>query len=300
MAALRNCGVEFELFLVTGKGAFGYLKNLPLLKKSIAASRCTIVHAHFGLSGMLAVLQRKVPVVITFHGTDIQKLRSNLVSSVASLLSSHNIFVSMPLKTKLLARNRAKYSIVPCGVDTEKFYPMDKFQARKLLGLQRDVSLVLFSSSFDNQIKNYELARKAIMGLSNCVLIEACGRSREEMCLLFNACDILLITSFYESSSQVAKEAMACNCPIVSTDVGIVRELTSGIEGCYITSYAPDDITDKVKRVLEFKGRTRGREKITGMGNEEIAKKVIEIYYRVAIHGRRAIREMSRVRAGVK
>ena len=51
-----------------------------------------------------------------------------------------------------------------------------------------------------------------------------------------NASDLLLITSFSETGPIVAKEAIACNCPIVSTDVGDVKILINNIRNCFITN----------------------------------------------------------------
>ena len=71
--ALRALGAEVNFFGLQGKGIRGYLKNLPLLKKKIWEFRPNVVHAHYGLSGLLANLQRFVPVVTTYHGSDINE-----------------------------------------------------------------------------------------------------------------------------------------------------------------------------------------------------------------------------------
>ncbi|MCZ6594906.1 MAG: glycosyltransferase [Bacteroidetes bacterium] len=281
MSALNKTGVKTELFLIKGRGVFGYLKNLPLLRQSIGLSECSAIHAHFGLSGMLAVLQRKVPVIITFHGTDIRQFPLNVISSVASCFSKWNIFVSELLKEKLLLRHKKKYSIIPCGVDFEKFFPMDKTRARQLLRLVEDKFYILFSSAFDNPIKNYQLARKAVQPINNAVLLELKDYTREEVNLLFNACDLLLITSCFESSSQVAKEAMACNCPIVSTDVGIVGKLISNQDGCYLTSYDPSEVQNKIESAINFRKRTNGRSKVLNFNNNLIAEKLLHVYGQV-------------------
>jgi glycosyltransferase involved in cell wall biosynthesis len=91
------------------------------------------------------------------------------------------------------------------------------------------------------------------------------------------------MTSIREGSPQIIKEAMACGCPIVTTDVGDVKKVISTIEGCYITSFNPYEIAEKIKIALEFSRknkRTKGRKKIVelGLNNEAIVSKLMNVY----------------------
>lgn len=72
---MDKLGINVIYFGIKGKGVFGYLKNYFKLYKTVLHENVDIVHAHYGLSGLLAILQRKVPVVITFHGSDIYDKR---------------------------------------------------------------------------------------------------------------------------------------------------------------------------------------------------------------------------------
>ena len=94
IAALQQEGVQIIRYGVTGKGITGYLSELPALRRLIRAERPDIVHAHFGLSGLLANLQRLVPVVTTYHGSDINVPKILRFSRIAMRLSAFNIFVS--------------------------------------------------------------------------------------------------------------------------------------------------------------------------------------------------------------
>ena len=99
------------------------------------------------------------------------------------------------------------------------------------------------------------------------------------------ATDVLLMTSFSEGSPQVIKEAMACDCPIVSVDVGDVKERTEGVEGCYVSDTRnPQELSVLLKKALVFKGKTRGREKLLadGLDNESVVQRLIGIYENVA------------------
>ena len=112
-------------------------------------------------------------------------------------------------------------------------------------------------------------------------LIELKGYSRQEVNLLMNACDVALMTSLMEGSPQFIKEAMACNCPIVSTNVGSVEEIYNNADACFLTSFNPEDVSDKLKLALEFGSKTNGRDKIAYLENQIIAEKIISIYQSV-------------------
>ena len=94
IAALQARGVQIIRYGVTGHGIMGYLRELPALRRLIRAERPDIVHAHYGLSGLLANLQRLVPVVTTYHGSDINVPKILRFSRIAMRLSAFNIFVS--------------------------------------------------------------------------------------------------------------------------------------------------------------------------------------------------------------
>jgi len=121
------------------------------------------------------------------------------------------------------------------------------------MGLKQNDTIILFSGSFTNKVKNYPLARKALALVDqNIKLIELKGYSREQVNLLLNSCNVALLTSFSEGSPNFIKEAMACNCPVVSTDVGDVKEITSNIDGTYICDFSPDDVAKKTFKSLGF------------------------------------------------
>ena len=94
MAVLQACGMEILHYGITGKGIIGYLRELPALRRMIRAEQPDLIHAHYGLSGLLANFQRRVPVVTTYHGSDINVPSILRFSKIAMRLSAHNIFVS--------------------------------------------------------------------------------------------------------------------------------------------------------------------------------------------------------------
>lgn len=281
---LNKYGVETDYFTIEQKGPFGYLKSRMALTRKIEEFRPQIIHAHYGLSGLLANMQRKIPVVTTYHGSDINNDKAFLFSKISIRLSKHNIFVSHKNIEK--ANVKDKYSLIPCGVDTNLFSPKEKTECRKQLNLASDKKYVLFAGAFNNTVKNAPLARSATDKLNNVQLLELKGYTRQEVVLLMNAVNVCLMTSFTEGSPQFIKEAMACNCPIVSVDVGDVKELLGDTVGCYVCDmYEEYEVSQKLRLALEFGKRTNGRERIETLelNSETISTKIITIYNQLTV-----------------
>ena len=275
---LSRLGVSFCLYPIKGKGILGYLKNIRPLRHAIRRENPDIIHSHYGLSGFISVFYLRCPKVVTFHGTDLNLDKERMISSVVSLFSDYRIFVSEKLVHRLIFRATKNFQVIPCGVNLNEFYPVEQKKAKELLGLDRTKRYILFASGFANWIKNATLAFEAVHRLKEVELLELSNRKRDEVNLLLNAVDVLLMTSFAEGSPVIIKEAMAANCPIVSTDVGDVKALVSGVDGCYISSYDPVDVAAKISLALAFNGRTRGREKVLHLDNALIAEKIYKIY----------------------
>ena len=288
--ALREQGCECEYYHIKGKGMMGYLREVPGLRKKIREWKPDVVHAHYGLSCLVANLAtRRVPVVSTYHGSDINVKSVRPFSKMAMWLSAWNVFVSKRNMALVGAIEGKKASLVPCGVNLPQPWSELKKQKVEQLTLNQWVEgvlepnkkHVLFAGAFDNAIKDPELAKESVALLDNVQLIELKGFIRDQVNALMYSCDVFLMTSKTEGSPQVIKEAMACGCPIVSVDVGDVAERTEGVEGCYVVpTREPKDIVEALKKALAFKGRTNGREKIIefGLTNEMVAKQIIEIY----------------------
>ena len=284
-AAIQDVDCEIVFFGLQGKGVRGYLNNLSALKQKISESQPDVIHAHYGLSGLLANFQQKIPVVTTYHGSDINEKKVLRFSKLAMRFSAWNIFVSQ--KTLEIAKPSKKYTLLPCGIDLSDLQLTDKSEARRKMGLDFDKKYILFAGAFDNQVKNAPLAKESVTLLNDksVELLELKGYFRDEVTLLMCAADTFLMTSLSEGSPQVIKEAMACGCPIVSTDVGDVRERMEGVEGCYVANTRnPEELAELLKKAMAFNGKTNGREKIIadGLDNRQVAERLIDIYRRIA------------------
>ena len=305
--SLRKAGCEVEYFLVKGN----YLKAVGALKKRIREFKPDIVHAHYGLSAITAELQNLVPVITTFHNGETHRWYVNLLASLFSMRAKHVIYVAQHIRDLVYFKAK-NYSIIPCGVPMDQCVVMDKAEARKQLGWDAKKKYILFGGAFDNLRKNYPLLRDAVSRLNDEMsreqgslnephplndvkieVVEMKGLSRAECVLRMNACDVFALPTKNEGSPQALKEAMACNCPIVATDVADIKHLLSGLPGHYVLpnkkgdaawwkgdEHSAEELADLLKEALAFEGRTKGRERIVELGytNELVAKKIVKIY----------------------
>ena len=97
------------------------------------------------------------------------------------------------------------------------------------------------------------------------------------------ACDVFALPTKSEGSPQALKEAMACNCPIVATDVADIRYLLGDVDGHYICSFEAKDVAGKIADAFSYGKRTNGRQRIIDLGltNDLVAKRLISIYEEV-------------------
>jgi len=280
-ASLKDAGCDAELFLLRGN----YFKQWKSLRRKIREFKPDVIHAHYGLTCLVVNLAtRRVPVVSTYHGSDINNPKVLRLSKIAMWLSSWNVFVSKRNMTLAGVIEGKKALLVPCGVAFSEEQLQTRAEARKALGWSTADKKVLFTSAFDNVVKDPELAKASVALLEGVELVELKGYLRQQVNTLMCACDCILMTSKTEGSPQVIKEAMACGCPIVSVDVGDVAERTEEVEGCYVVpTRDPMDIAEALKKAIAFEGRTNGREKILeyGLTNEQVIKRIMDIYAQI-------------------
>ena len=290
--SLREAGVEVDVlaFGARGKGV-NYLRAVGALWRQLRAKRYDVIHAHYGLVGFVARLQFQCPVVVTYHGSDlfgrptpdhkptVKGTTSRLISKLVGSMVTQRIIVAPVLRPKIWPLDAV---IIPMGVDLSLFKPAPREEARRQLGLPPDKRLVLFVAHPKNYIKRYDLAEAAVQLLRQASpdveLIAVYQAPHEQVPTFMNACDALVLTSTYEASPCVIKEAMACNLPIVSVNVGDVAERIDGVEGCYLCERTPEDIATKLRRVLEDGRRPDSRSKIAELSLQNVARRVIAVY----------------------
>lgn len=274
-----NKNIEFDLFLIRKKGINGYIKERKRLKDKIKQYNPDIIHSHGGHTGIVTLFQG-VPDIVTFHGSEINIRKMRWLSGIVFTLSDYSIIVSSGLE-KILTKTHKNYSVIPCGVDFSIFYPMDKTESKKKLGIPVDEKYVLFSSGFENEIKNYPLAKEVMSHFPDFAFKEIKDKSREEVNLLINGAEALLMTSYSEGSPQIIKEALACNQRILSVNVGDVAEQLDGVTGCMISTHSPGELKEKLTILVKMPQPEKGREKAEKYNNEKIAGKILNVYQKV-------------------
>ncbi len=281
--SLRNNGVELDYFTIKGKGFKGYLKNVLMLKSFLKSNKYDIIHAHYSLSAIVASLAGAKPLIVSLMGSDIQaRLFWRLIIKLLSKTHWKAIIVKSERMRKQIGISDAL--VIPNGVDFEKFKPIKKNIAKRKIKFN-EKKHIIFVSNPERYEKNFQLSKTAynLFDIKNAELNIVHDVDHDLMPYYYSGADVLVVTSLWEGSPNVIKEAMACNCPIVSTDVGDVKEVIGNTEGCYITSLDPKDVAEKIKMVLAFGKMTNGRERIIklGLDSDEIAKKIIDVYKEV-------------------
>lgn len=274
--ALCAIGVDARIAPIRGRGVSAYVQAIPRIQRIAEECSAHLIHAHFGVSALAATRLRGFPVVATFHGSDINRPGVRLISRLAARRAAACIVVSNALSD--LCKFSVPPAVIPCGIDLTRFYPEDRSGARARLGFG-DEHIILFGASRQRRVKNFALAAAAVRRLSvPARLIELNGCSREEVRMALSAADVLLVTSRTEGSPQVVKEALATGCPIVSTNVGDVQEITAGLPHCYVTAHDAAAIAEKLHLLLGERPRVPRTERIESLGNELIARRVLDVY----------------------
>lgn len=281
--SLKSAGIEIEYYLIK-PGLFGYLKAIPKLKKKYNTGNYDIAHSHYSLSGFTASLAGCRPLVVSLMGSDTYM--SGFLRKIIYFFYKYRWDITI-LKThkmkELLGMERAE--IIPNGVDITRFKPIPQNESREMLNFPLEKKIIIFISFPNRPEKNIELAKTSLQRInrSDILFKHIYNVPNEKIPLYYNAADALLLTSKWEGSVNIVKEAMACNCPIISTNVGDVKWVLGDTEGCYITSFEPEDVADKIKAVLDFGRRTNGRNRIFNLGldSENIADRLFHVYHKV-------------------
>jgi len=278
--SLKKSAIEVD-YITAGPGLRGYLSAIPSIRRAWKKGRYDLVHAHYSLSAFAASFAGRFPMAVSLMGSDV--FMSAPVRTLIRILSRYRwnatIVKSARMKEKL---RLPRAEVIPNGVDTTMFSPEPQMKARERLGIDPSRRVVLFGSSADRREKNPDLAEKAfaLLDYPGAEMMYLSDLSHDEVPGYLNSADVLLLTSDWEGSPNVIKEAMACNCPFVSTDVGDVRWLSMGVKGCFITSSDPVDIAAGIRNALDLRGRSEGRERIIriGLDSGSVAMKIKSVY----------------------
>lgn len=301
--SLEKEGLEMRLFPVVGHGAWAHLKAVWQLRKIILRERPDIVHAHYSVCGHVAWLaclglKHKPKIVVSILGSfpEHKQKKLKLVRYCVQNLWDATIVKSNRTATQL----DLPVHIIPNGVNLDVFFLIDHTEARKTIGFEEGTKYIIWCSNpYNRPEKNWPLAEAAVKQLhithhkSNISLVPVFDKTPNEVMTYMNAADCLLLTSDSEGSPNVIKEAMACNCPIVTTNVGDVAERLKDLHGCYVVEdndcrffdmpKAAKLTSEAIEKAVEFGKRTDGRKRLIEDRLEisQIAKRLIEVYEQV-------------------
>lgn len=278
--ALRAQGVQADVLHIENRNKLNYVRAAwKLFLMSFQGKQYDLIHAHYGHSGLLARLQVKYPLVVTFHGSDLLHPKDGVIGKVVSRLVDGVIVMTEQMKA--VAR-RKDASVIPFGVDASLFQPYPAEQARSELGLPLDEKLMLFPWNPARAVKRFDIVSAAVERLEQAgvdvALVVVCDKPRATIARYMQACDVMVVASDHEGSPMAVREAMACNLPIVSVDVGDIRQVIGDTDGCFICERDAGDMAEKVMRVLQRGERTNGAAIIEKMGTDWAATQVLAVY----------------------
>lgn len=291
--SLRRRGAEVDVLFINGKRSkLEYAGGACRVRQQVRRKRYDIVHAHYVFAGWMARAQFSAPLVVSFHGAgEMFSWVGWLCKRLAPLVDAYT--VTSQEHAGQIGRDDAH--IIPCGIDTELLRPIPMAEARAALDLDPTKKLVLFAADLRPE-KRLDVAQAAMSLLHkrgiDADLMVVTNQPHGKMPLFMNACNVMVLTSDAEGSPQTIKEAMACNLPIVSVDVGDVVEVIEGVEGCYLCERTPEDVAAKLAEALARGQRTHGRQAVTELSLDHIAQRMLDLYAKVLQARRRPTPEL--------
>ncbi|MBG6236757.1 glycosyltransferase involved in cell wall biosynthesis [Pedobacter sp. CAN_A7] len=283
--------IETEVYFINGRAKkWNYFNSIANIRNKIKNGNYDLIHIHYGLSALfLLFYQPKIPVVVTLHSGELYKKKGILNHlaqksiTMAALKNTNRIIVLNDDMVNLLYKHKQKLVKLPCGIDLNTFIERNTSQPEQEL-------IVGFPGNKARNEKNFKLFKEIIDELRktfNIRIVEFHNFTRNEVLHHLQTLDVLVMTSLVEGSPQIIKEAMACNRPIVSTNVGDLADLLHNVKNCHvINSFESAALLKPIREIFSLSAehrKTNGREKLIQMklGADQVAKSVIHVYNEV-------------------
>ena len=293
--SLKRAGISVEVLVLQGSiRKLIYPKGVLQLRNRLDRGSFDLVHAHYGYVGMVARTQRKVPVVVTYHGDDLlgtvnesgEMTRFSALVVAAGKKLAQWVDAAIVQTPEMASKlEKSKVFVIPHEVDFQIFNPTELMKARAALGLKANKKYLLFAANPQIAVKRFPLAKAAADSLArqdpSIELLVISREPQERLALYMSACDALVFPSYQEGSPNVIKQAMACNLPIAATDVGDVRQVIGKTKGCYICNPSVEEFVARINEILAQQKRTDGREHIRYLDSAVVSERVIEVYEQV-------------------
>jgi glycosyltransferase involved in cell wall biosynthesis len=292
---VARCGIDVTIEFIDGRrGKAEYLRGLRRVQRRARRDGFDLVHAHYGVVGFLASFQ-PLPLVVSFCGDDLlgtpdgargitpMSRLQRALSRYAARQAEEIICKSAELRAALpRPRDRSRAHVLPNGVDTTRFRPGSRAAARQRLGLDPSERLVLFPHTPRVVRKRLDRAQDAVAALEHrgvaVRLWIVQGVSHAQMPDYYQAADCLLLTSEQEGSPNAVKEALCCDLPVVSVDVGDVSRWIGAGSGSALVAPEPEAIADGLERVLTRQASPDGHRVRDELSAARIAQQLIAVY----------------------
>jgi glycosyltransferase involved in cell wall biosynthesis len=281
---LRALDVDVEVLSVDARASRArYATAARDLHGLLRQGSFDLVHAHYGLTGAVALAQRRVPVVTTFHGGDYtgEIPWHTPVSRIVSGRSTP-IVVSAEGRRRL---RRPAAAVIPMPVDTERFRPVDRHDARAELGWQQERTYALFPSNPAHANKRVHLFEAALDEVrsrgTDVEPVYLKGFDRDAVALVMNAVDVTVLTSKFEGSPVTVRESLASCTPVVSVAVGDVVEAIGGLPKCAVAAAEARALADAIAAALGPERSPELRERALSSSRSRVGERVLEVYENV-------------------
>ena len=275
----RIDGVEVEVFRFEPGGA-SFVRAARELRRAHRRSQFDVVHAHHGLGGWTArALGGGAPLVVTFHGTDLEhRIVGRMSRALARVALPATVSADLARRRIPGAGRTMRVAVLPTGLDLDRFRPMPRAEARAELGLDVDGRYLLFPADPARAEKRHD--RAAAVAASVGAELLALGRvDPDRVPLYVNAAAAVVVTSEREGFGLAALEALACEVPVLSTDVGIAPLALSGIDGCLCAPFDTALFAASAKAHLDAGDpRVSGRGRAALFGRDRMARRVFQTY----------------------
>jgi len=301
LRSLERLGVEVERFFLRSRTSLiEVCREWWELRREVKRVQPDFIHAEYGtMTSGIPALVFSVPLLVTFRGSDLnphpslswfRRWLGFLISQLSALRAKHVICVSSQLKSRLWCR-KSKVTTLLDGVDLDLFCPMTRTKARELLGWNQAEKVVLFCAGGEAYAKGIDMVQAAFklvaQEIRNSRLVILDGTvPPQEIPAYLNASDCLAFASLNEGSPNIVKESLACNLPVISVDVGDVRERIASVNACKIVDRNPADLADGMVDVLRKGARSDGRKAVMDLSEQAVAVELLSLYHEVVTSSR--------------
>ncbi|MBN2460422.1 MAG: glycosyltransferase family 4 protein [Candidatus Cloacimonetes bacterium] len=300
-----------------------FLMALLIRVKQRQITPSSLIHAQKPLE-LIPFLIRfpENPKILTLHGQELgrirfkksrlavyiyEKLETWILKNIDAVIAVDEVTSSYYIKEYPFLKDRIH--IIPTGVDVPK---LKKVSSNNKFPTMASKKRIIFVGRLEPE-KNLELLLDAFQiarGNSDGLELVIAGDgsrktvlqdyvrdqkisgvtflgsvNNDEIPSLLNSASAFILTSHYEGSPIVVKEALAVNLPVVSVDVGDVKTLIGELPGCYITRKDKYDISDKILEVLQDPREYDYSDFIMDFNYDRIGAMTLALYRKIARAG---------------